>query len=287
MGAQRRPSISAVVIGPDYFRVMGVGVLQGRIFARTDDASASPVVIVNQRFAGMFWSGEDPLGKRLRLYIGENPEPWLTVVGVAPNIVQNDISPREIDPLIYLPYRQKALAAVSVLARTQVPPTTLEPSFRREIQALNPDLPYNLGTLEETLERNYWFYRVFGALFTIFAGIALLLAAAGLYALMAKFVSLRMQEIGVRMAMGATEGNILRLVLMDGMRKVIIGLVLGLAVAIGVMSALRAALAEVSPADPVTLATAALILILAGVLGCLIPARRAMKVNPMVALRHE
>ncbi len=287
LDAQRRPSLSTVVISPDYFRVMGVGVLQGRVFAETDDASESSVVIINQRFAGMFWSGKDPLGKRLRLYDGENPGPWLTVVGVAPNIVQNDISRDEIDPLIYLPYRQKPLAAMTVLARTQVPPVSLEPEFRREMHGLDSDLPYYLVTFQELLERIYWFYRVFGVLFTIFAGIALLLAAVGLYALMANSVSRRTQEIGVRMALGATEGNILRLVLIDGMRQVVVGLVLGLAVAFGVMHGLRAVLVQVSPDDPATMVIASLILALAVALGCLIPARRAMKVDPMVALRHE
>ena len=285
--AQRRPSLSAVVIGPDYFQVMGVGVLEGRVFAETDNAFQPPVVIVNQRFASAFWPGEDSLGKRFRLYVGEKPEPWLTVVGVVPNIVQNDISPREIDPLIYLPYRQKPLANMSVFARTQVPPATLEAAFRREIQALDPDLPDNLGTLEDRLERNYWFYRVFSALFTIFAGIALLLAGVGLYALMASSVSQRTQEIGVRMAMGATSRNVLRLVLRDGMRQLAIGLVLGLVMSFGVMRALKGVLIEVSPADPATCVAASLILVLAAALGCYIPARRAMRVDPAQALRHE
>jgi putative ABC transport system permease protein len=189
--------------------------------------------------------------------------------------------------LIYLPYRQKPLANMSVFARTQVPPATLEAAFRRVIQALDPDLPDNLGTLEERLERNYWFYRVFGVLFTIFAGIALLLAGVGLYALMASSVSQRTQEIGVRIAMGATSRNVLRLVLRDGMRQLAIGLVLGLVMSFGVMRALRGVLIDVSPADPATTVAASLILELAAALGCYIPARRAMRVDPAQALRHE
>jgi putative ABC transport system permease protein len=285
--AQRRPSLSTVIIGPDYFRVLGVGVLRGRIFAETDDASEAPVVIVNQRFADMFLSGEDPLGKRFRLYVGGQPQPWLTVVGLVPNIVQNDISSREIDPLLYLPYRQKPLAAMTILARAQVPPATLEPAFRREMQALDPDLPYNLVTLQERLERNYWFYRVFGTLFAIFAGIALLLAALGLYALMASSVNQRTREIGVRMALGATSRKVLQLAFRDGMRQLAVGVVLGLVVAFGVMRGLAAVLVQVSPADPATFVIASLILVSVAVLGCYIPARRATKVDPMVALRYE
>src|SRR5262249_12645447 len=155
----------------------------------TDGVAGPPAVIVNKRFAEKMWPGQDPLGRRLRLLPGATPEPWLTVVGVAPNIVQNDITPREIDPLIYLPYLQKPQSDMAIVARTRVPPGSLSTAFRREIQALDSDLPiYNLWTLQERLARNHWFYRVFGILFVAFAGIALLLASVGLYAVMANSV---------------------------------------------------------------------------------------------------
>jgi len=285
---QRRPSLSALIVSPGYFHVMSVGILQGRDFTEADGVSGTPVAIVNQRFATLSWPGQDPLGKRLRLYPGNAPEAWLTVVGLVPNIVQNENSPSQVDPLIYLPYRAKPQPDMAIVARTRVPPGTLGTAFRREIQAADSDLPiYNLWTLEERLQRNYWFYQVIGILFAIFAGIALLLASVGLYATMAHSVSQRTQEIGVRMAMGATGDSILRLVFMDGMRQLAIGLVLGLAAAFAVMNVLKSVLVQVSPADPGTFVIASAILIAAALLGCWLPARRATRVDPMVALRYE
>jgi putative ABC transport system permease protein len=288
VGSQRRPTLSALVIGPDYFRAVDVRPQSGRVFTDADGVSGPPVAIVNQSFAGKFWPGQDPIGKRLRLYTAGTPEPWLQVVGVVPNIVQNDISPRQIDPLIYIPYRQKPQADMAIVGRTIVPPGTLATAFRREIQGVDSDLPiYNLWTMQERLERNYWFYRILGVLFVIFAGIALFLASIGLYAVMAHSVSQRTQEIGVRMAMGATARAILRLLFTQGMLRVAVGVAIGLVGAFGVTRVLKAILVQVAPADPMTFATASVVLAIAAALGCWIPARRAMRVDPMVALRHE
>jgi predicted permease len=288
VSSQRRPTLSALVIGPDYFRAVDVRPQSGRVFTDADGVSGPPVAIVNQSFAGKFWPGQDPIGKRLRLYTAGTPEPWLQVVGVVPNIVQNDISPRQIDPLIYIPYRQKPQADMAIVARTIVPPGTLATAFRREIQAVDSDLPiYNLWTMQERLERNYWFYRILGVLFVIFAGIALFLASIGLYAVMAHSVSQRTQEIGVRMAMGATARAILRLLFTQGMLRVAVGVAIGLVGAFAVTRVLKAILVQVAPADPMTFATASVVLAIAAALGCWIPARRAMRVDPMVALRHE
>jgi putative ABC transport system permease protein len=288
VSSQRRPTLSALVVGPDYFRTMDVRPQSGRVFTDVDGVSGPPVALVNQSFAGKFWPGQDPVGKRLRLFTAGAPESWLQVVGVVPNIVQNDISPRQIDPLIYIPYRQKPQADMAIVARTAVPPGTLVTAFRREIQAVDSDLPiYNLWTMQERLERNYWFYRVLGVLFVIFAGIALFLASIGLYAVMAHSVNQRTQEIGVRMAMGATARTILQLLFTQGMLRVAAGVAIGLVAAFGVTRVLKAILVQVAPADPMTFATASLVLAIAAALGCWIPARRAMRVDPMVALRHE
>jgi putative ABC transport system permease protein len=285
---QPHPLLSAVVISPNYFRVMSVGVLAGRAFAPTDAASAPPVAIVNRTFATKIWPGENPIGKRLRLFEGGGPSSWLTVVGLVPDILQNDISPREIDPLIYLPYPQKPLPDMAIVALANVPPGTLGVSFRRAIGEVDADLPvYNLWTLPERLERNYWFTQAMGLLFAIFAGIALFLASIGLYAVMAHSVSQRTQEIGVRMAMGASASDVLRLVFINGMKQVALGLVIGVVAAFGAMRLLKAVLVQVSPADPTTFALASMVLIAAGVLGCLIPALRAVRVDPVFALRHE
>jgi len=175
-----------------------------------------------------------------------------------------------------------------VAARTSVPPSTLKQVFRREVQAIDNDLPVaDLRTLVEQLERQNWPYRVFGTLFAIFAAIALGLASVGLYAVIAHSVSQRTQEIGVRIALGARDGNILRLVFSQGMTQLAIGLVFGLAAAFAVTKVLKSLLIDVSPTDPATFASVTLVLAFAAGLGCLIPALRAMRVDPIDALRHE
>ncbi len=285
---RRRPTVSSVIIGPDYFRVMTVPCLAGRVFNDADGVAGPAVVIVNQRFASKTWPNEDPLGKRLRIFDANAAGPWLSVIGVVPNIVQNDISPREIDPLIYLPYREKVARDVAIVAKTQLPPGNLTQAFRRAVQNVDSDMPvYNLWTMDQRLERNYFFIRIIGVLFAIFAGIALLLASLGLYAVIAHSVNQRTQEIGIRMALGASAGDVSRLVFAHGMLQVAIGLALGLAGAIGLTRLLKSILVQVSPNDPGTFAAVAAILAFAAFLGCALPARRATRVDPLIALRHD
>ena len=283
----RRQRLSALKISPAYFRTLEAKLLAGREFNDADVASGPPVAIVNQLFAAQFWPGEDPLGKRLRLFEGDTPEPWLTVVGVVANIMQNDINRQRFDPLVYLPYRQKPGAGAWVLVRTRNSPGGLANAFRRAVQALDPDLPmYGPMPIAERMER-FWDSRFYGALFLIFAAVALLLASIGLYTVVAHAVSQRTQEIGIRMAVGATARDVLRLVFLQGMLPLAIGLTLGLAGSMAVNRVLKSMLVQVSPSDPITLAIASAVLVLSATLGCWIPARRAMRVDPVIALRHE
>jgi predicted permease len=288
-GGTNHPMLSALVTSPGYFHMLGAPLLSGREFTHFDGPRAAPVAIVNRRFADRHWPGQNPLGKRLRLFKGATPEAWLTVIGVAPDIAQNDSARPERDLLVYLPYLQRPSGDMWVMARTRVPPATIANSFRREVQALDPELPVSLGPipLVERAAPRYRYRSFTTALFLIFAALALGLASAGLYAVVAHSVSRRTQEIGIRMAIGATAGDIRRLVLHDGMLPVATGLIVGLVASLAVNRILRAGLIDVSPADPLTLVLASVTLILAAVLGCLMPARRAAHVDPMVALRHE
>jgi putative ABC transport system permease protein len=286
---QSRPTIPVAPIGPDYFRTLGVAVRSGREFNMFDGPSGVPVVLVNQRFATQHWPREDPLGQRVRLFDGHAPGAWRVVVGVVPNLVQGAYR-QEIDPLVYVPYRQGTGAYGSVFVRTSVPTAGLVPAFRREISALDPDLPIWNGpdSLADDLTRGlYGNIRNHTVVFLIFAAIALLLASMGLYAVVAYSASLRTQEIGVRMAIGATARDILTLVLMQALVPLGIGLTFGLAASLAVTRVLTAELVQVSPADPITFVVASAVLMVAATLGCLIPARRAMRVDPVVALRHE
>jgi ABC-type antimicrobial peptide transport system permease subunit len=177
---------------------------------------------------------------------------------------------------------------MALMARTHVPPSTLINAFRRETQSLDEDMPlYNVRTLEERLALNYWQQGIFGTLFGVFAAIALVLASVGLYAVIAHSVSQRTQEIGVRMALGASGRNILSMVFAQGMRQLLIGLAVGLLAAFGATRILASQLVQVSPTDPITFVLISLVLSAAATLGCLIPAHRAMTVDPVIALRNE
>jgi len=288
---KRRPEIGLLVISPDYFRAMDVKIRRGRGFGDADGVAGPPVVIVNQRFAEKYFSNQDPIGKRLRTFDRDKAGPWLTVIGVVPNILQNlpnQNNTRELTGLIYVPYRQKPMRDMSLMARTSVPPNSLGTAFRKEVAAIDEDMPiYNMRSLEERLDLNNWPQKVFGSLFAIFAVIALLLASVGLYAMIAHSVSQRTQEIGLRMALGASAPTILQMIFVQGMRQLAIGLVVGVAAAIGLTRVLAGMLINVSPRDPATFAIVALVLAVAAVLGCLIPAQRATRVDPVVALRNE
>jgi ABC-type antimicrobial peptide transport system permease subunit len=242
---------------------------------------------VNQLFASHYWPGEDPLGKRLRLFKGTTPEAWLTVVGVVSNILQADETRQRFSPVVYLPYRQKPARSTWVFARTRVDPASLGAALRHEIQALDSGLPmFGPFDLASRLEV-FWDNRFYGSIFLIFAAIALLLASVGLYAVIAHSVSQRTQEIGVRMAMGAATRSVVGLVFRQGMIPLGMGLLIGLAAALAVNGVLKSMLVQVSPADPVTLIVASAVLIVSAVLGCWIPARRATRINPVEALRWE
>jgi ABC-type antimicrobial peptide transport system permease subunit len=284
------------VVGTDYFRVMQVLPRRGRVFNESDGISGAPAVIINESFAAKAWPGEDPIGSHLRLAReaglprDQALEPWLTVVGMVPDIQQNFQRPVERAPLIYLPYGagDDPQRVMFLIARTIVPPSSMAEAFRREVQSLDKNLPvYDVRPLEDRIALNRLDVGAFVILFTIFAGVALVLASVGLYAVVAHSVSQRTREIGVRMAVGGTAGDIVRLVFWQGMRRIVIGLAVGLPLAAAVTFVLRAVLVGVAPGDPLSLAGAALVLILAGLLGCAIPARRAVCVDPVVALRSD
>jgi len=280
--------VAGLVVEADYFRVMQVPIRRGRVFNEFDGIGGAPAVIVNESFAAKAWPGENPLGKHFRWAPQGMPQRWLTVVGLVPDIQQNFQHPVDRAPMIYLPYAAEPQREMVLVARTTVPPSTMSEPFRRELQRLDKNLPVDrLRTLEQVIAQGRGDAAVFVTLFSVFAGVALLLAWAGLYGVVAHSVSQRTREIGVRMAVGGTAGDIVRLVFWQGMRRILIGLAIGLPLAGAVTFVLRALLVGVAPGDPLSLTGAALVLILAGLLGCAIPARRAVRVDPVVALRCD
>jgi len=285
---EKRQTVSGIIVSPDYFRTLGIDVLRGRAFTNSDGLAGKTAVIVNQRFATKYWPKEDAVGKRIRLTHDSGEQPWLTVLGVSPDIKQGDFNHTEVEPVIYVPYRQDAASGVAIMARSKVPPMSLTSSFRKEVLALDTNLPlYRISTLPETFVQQRWPFRVFGTLFAVFAVIALVLSSVGIYAVMSYAVSQRTQEIGIRMALGASTGNVMRLVLSLGAKQLAIGLAVGLALAFGVTRVLASLLVQTTPTDPVTFTAIVLLLVTVAFIACWIPARRAMRVDPLVALRYE
>ena len=285
--------VSVVTISPDFFAVIGLTVPQGRGFTAADGAAGAEHVVINQRLASQFFPGEDPVGRRLRLTQGDleksSPPPaWRTIVGVSPSIRHNSPQDAAPDAVVYLPLRQDPPVFTSVLVRSRLPPGSVMDGVRHEVQALDPDQPvFTIETMDQALAQSRWPYRVFGSVFVIFAGVALVLSAVGLYAVMAYSVTQRTQEIGVRMALGADAPQVLWLILRRGLIQVGIGISTGLAGAYALSRVLRAVLVQVSPSDPATFAAITVLLTSVAIAACLIPARRATRVDPLVALRAE
>ena len=279
------------VVSTGYFQTLGAKVISGRALDASDRASGAPVAIVNQQFAKRNWPGEAAVGKRVRLSVGNSGgaiTPWLTVVGVVSNIAQNDRTRQAFDPVVYVPYDQHPSGGMFVFVRTSVAPGSLASAVRREIYAIDPVLSVsNLMPLGERLDRAYALERSVTVLFLVFAVFALLLASVGLYAAVSRSVNRRIQEIGIRIAIGANGRDILGLVFKQGGVPVGTGLAIGIAVSFAVNRVVKSQLVGVSPADPVALVSACVVLVVCAALGCWIPARRAMRVDPIVALKHE
>jgi putative ABC transport system permease protein len=285
---EKRKAVSGIVVTPEYFRTCGVQVLRGRAFNSSDGLAGNEVAIVNERFAREHWPHGDAIGKRLLLFKEDGGKNWLRVVGIVPRIRQNDPTRVETDALLYVPLRQEPLRYAAAIAHTNVPPSSLAAAFKKVVQKIDDNQAvFGIQTLEEMLAEQRWPFRVFGSLFAIFATIALVLASVGIYAVMAYSVGQRTQEIGVRIALGASSGNVLRLVFAAGLRQLAIGVILGLAAAFAVTRVLRSLLVQITPTDPLTFAIVSALLCGIAALACWIPTRRAMRIDPMVALRYE
>jgi putative ABC transport system permease protein len=276
-----------------------VTLLAGRDFNRSDRPGTPLVAIVNQRFAEAYFPGQDAVGQRIRLYEKERPESgqWRTIVGVVSNIMQNEWTRQHFVPAAYLPFGQEPEPGGSAwfFARASSVSPGIAAAVRAEVRQMDSNLKIlDFSTLKATFSlealRADFYYRQLvqhAAVAPIFAAIALLIAAMGLYAVVARSVGQRTKEIGVRMALGAAPRQIRRLVLFEAMAPVAAGLVFGLAASLGVNRILQSQLIGVSPYDALTLTLAPSILTLVALIGCALPARQAVRVDPAVALRHD
>ena len=284
----QQPLLETRVVTASYFRTLGIPVVKGRGFAETDDASAPNVVVISREAARRHFPGEDPIGQRIRLGWGPPTDgAGGTVVGVVGNVKESGLDEEHLAE-IYIPYAQKPVKGMDVVLRTSVPPLSLATAVRSVVHDLDPDLPVaRLETLSQIVAVSIAQPRFYTTLLTAFAGTALFLAALGLFGVISVGVSQRTREIGVRMALGARTEDVLRLVLREAATLALVGIAVGLVLALALSRALGTLLFDVSPTDPLTFAAAPLVLLLTALVAASLPARRAAHVDPIEALRCE
>jgi predicted permease len=284
----RVPRTIGISVSDEYFQTLGVSLIRGRSFVALDGTAGAEAAIVNERFVAQFFQGDNPIGRRIRLLDADGDSPWMVIVGQSPNVRQD--SPQNLEPaaVVYTPFRQAPTRTIGVLMRTTVPPANVSQPLRAAVRDVDPDQPlYNLRTQDEALAQARWPWRVFGTLFVVFAFIALVLSAVGLYAVTAYSVAQRTQEIGVRIALGARREQVSWLILRRGLMQLGVGLAIGLIAAYFASGMLRQLLVQMSPTDPLTFFGITTLLLAVTITACLLPARRAMRVDPVVALRAE
>ena len=286
------PMTAYLYVGPRYFETMRLRLIRGRGFTEADGSPGQEAVIVNQRFASMYFPDADPIGQRIRLTNAAAPtapRPWFTVIGIAPTIPQI-LDKREPEPVVYsyVPTEPAPHRLVSIIARTGSNTAEVVKMMRETVYSLDPVLAgYFVQTMDQVAANTRWPFRIFGSMFGLLAGIALVLASVGLYALTAHGVRQRTQEIGVRIALGADSRDVQWLFVRRTIVHLVIGLGLGLAGAIAAGRFLEPFLIRTAPTDPLALTLVSLLLIVVATLASVLPARRATRVDPIVALRCE
>ncbi|HKQ73671.1 MAG TPA: ABC transporter permease [Blastocatellia bacterium] len=284
---ERRTQTFQNFVSPRYLETMNIPLLLGRQFSELDDEQATRVAIINQTLARRLWPNENPLGKRLSGKLVTNARQSVEVVGVARDIKGRNLFEPPV-PMLYLPLLQNYQPSLVLHLRTSVEPGLLTDALRREVSALDRNLPvHSVQPLNEHLNATLTPQRLLASLITGFGLLAMLLAGIGLYGLLAYTVAQRTPEIGIRMALGANRGAVLKLVVAQGMKLALIGVGIGLAAAFGLTRVMKGLLFGVNPLDPLTFVMVALSLTCVALVACYLPARKATKVDPLAALRHE
>ncbi len=282
--AGQRPEADYTIVSPTYFATLQIPLLQGRQLTEQDKSGAPLVIVINDILAARLWPGQDPVGKRLRVGFEKEQR---EVIGVVGSIKQAALD-AQARPAMYMPHAQSPTNRLTLLVRTTGEPLAMAAAVREQVRAIDSDVPVtHVQTMETVLGASVAQPRFSMLLVGLFAGLALVLSTVGIYGVMAYSVSRRAHEIGVRMALGAGAGQVLKLVLKDGMSLAFAGIAVGLLGAFGLTRLMASLLFGISPKDPLTFASVAAFLALVALIACYIPARRATKVDPLIALRSE
>ncbi|HYV07145.1 MAG TPA: ABC transporter permease, partial [Blastocatellia bacterium] len=278
-------STNYYAVTPDYFKAMGIPILRGRGFTDQDNMTAPKVAVINETLAKAYFPDEDPIGKSINVTLG--PEQFREIVGIVADVKQYGLAQPSTFQT-YGPYLQTPFSGMTLVVRTEHDPASLTGAIRGEVLSLDKEQPISrVKTLDQILSASTQQQQFLMLLLGVFAGVALILAAVGLYGVMSYAVTQRTHEIGIRMALGANAGNVLRLVVGHGMMLALIGVGIGLAGAFAVTRVMKGLLFSIGATDPLTFAAISVLLTGVALGACLVPARRAIKVDPMVALRHE
>ncbi|MEN6426946.1 MAG: ABC transporter permease [Phycisphaerales bacterium] len=271
-------------VSPDYFRAMGIQLIAGRLFDQGETSSSPPVAIVNESFSHQFFPGEDPLGRRI---MGQGASSWRSIVGVVADVHHSGLA-SECSPEVFLPFAQSPWPNFALAVRTDTDPSALAEAIRRSVAGVDRNqCVYDVVTMEERLAKSVAPQRYRTIILAVFAVVALSLAGVGVYGMTEYVASQRIHEIGIRMALGATGSDVLKTVLGTGFKVTMVGVMAGLAGALTLTRVVSSFLYGISPTDPVTFVCTSLLLTAVALLACYIPARRAARVDPMVALRCE
>jgi putative ABC transport system permease protein len=289
--AKSGPRAAMLLVSPGYFDALAIPLRRGRLLRVEDGTPGAETVVVNERFVTRFFAGEEALGKRFRPRTDagqKDPNPWLTIVGIVPTVQQANPQNTDPDPVAYQPFRQRTPTGTAVILRTAGSPTAMTTAVRDAVQQVDQDQPmFDVRTLDEGIAMQRWPYRVFGSMFTIFALVALLLSAVGIYAVTSYAVTQRTSEIGIRMALGAQPRQVSWLILKSGCGQLAIGLAFGLLGGWGVTFVLKSLLVQIPGTDPVTFGAITVLLSIVTLAACLVPARRAMRLDPLQALNRS
>jgi putative ABC transport system permease protein len=286
-GVENQPGGGYSVVCPNYFQTMGIKLLNGREFTERDSQNAPGVIVINETLSKRFWPDENPIGKRIKIGFFDSKEPWLTIVGVAQDVKQEGLA-RESHGEFFRPYSQAAWPVMTIVVRTVSGTAAFINPIKQALARIEPERGVSgIRTMEEVMHDSLGAWRFPAVLLLAFSFIALILAAVGISGVVSFSVSQRTREIGIRMALGASKHDVLRLMLDRSMGAALIGVGLGLAGSFALTRFLTGMLFEVKPMDPLVHGTVALLLSGVALFASYLPARRATMVDPMIALRYE